>query len=196
MTANPEPLPPRPCRRLKDSTQRAIHPSVTLHEGTGVSHNFISESRRENEIKPHRQGTFKVPEDHDFSAKAVDVVGRYPNPLEGAVVQSSGHCQHGRQGACRDLRPARSGPCRRAPHGQPRPRPVSRRRAGGPSGGASNAVPAAVRLTLWVVSSKGAVLRSRSSAHRAAEIRLSQVQPLCGASKVQFLDHGHDTSNC
>jgi transposase len=58
------------------------------HEGVEVSHNFISVLWRENGIKPHRQGTFKLSRDPDFAAKVVDVVGLYLDPPAGAVVLS------------------------------------------------------------------------------------------------------------
>ena len=58
------------------------------HEGIEVSHNFISVLWRENEIKPHRQGTFKLSRDPEFAAKVVDVVGLYLDPPAGAVVLS------------------------------------------------------------------------------------------------------------
>lgn len=58
------------------------------HEGISVSHNFISVLWRENGIKPHRLGTFKLSRDPDFAAKVVDVVGLYLDPPAGAVVLS------------------------------------------------------------------------------------------------------------
>ncbi len=58
------------------------------HEGIRVSHNFISVLWRENGIQPHRQGTFKLSRDPNFSAKVVDVVGLYLDPPAGAVVLS------------------------------------------------------------------------------------------------------------
>jgi transposase len=58
------------------------------HEGISVSHNFIAELWREHDLKPHRQGTFKVSRDPDFTAKVIDIVGLYLNPPEGAVVLS------------------------------------------------------------------------------------------------------------
>ncbi len=57
-------------------------------EGISVSHNFIHELWRENDLKPHLQGTFKVSKDPDFSAKVVDIVGLYLDPPDGAVVLS------------------------------------------------------------------------------------------------------------
>lgn len=58
------------------------------HEGISVSHNFISELWLENDLRPHRQGTFKISTDPDFAAKVVDVVGLYLDPPAGAVVLS------------------------------------------------------------------------------------------------------------
>lgn len=58
------------------------------HEGISVSHNFISELWLENDLRPHRQGTFKISTDPDFAAKVVDVVGLYLDPQAGAVVLS------------------------------------------------------------------------------------------------------------
>jgi transposase len=45
------------------------------HEGIAVSHNFIAQLWREHGLKPHRQGTFKVSRDPDFSAKVADIIG-------------------------------------------------------------------------------------------------------------------------
>jgi transposase len=58
------------------------------HEGISVSHNFVHELWQENGLKPHRQGTFKVSGDPDFTSKVVDIVGLYLDPPEGAVVLS------------------------------------------------------------------------------------------------------------
>jgi transposase len=58
------------------------------HENIDVSHNFIAALWRDNDLKPHRQGTFKVSRDPDFSAKVVDIVGLYLDPPAGAVVLS------------------------------------------------------------------------------------------------------------
>ena len=58
------------------------------HEGISVSHNFVSQLWRENDLKPHLQGTFKVSKDPEFSAKVCDIVGLYLNPPDGAVVLS------------------------------------------------------------------------------------------------------------
>ena len=43
---------------------------------------------RDNELKPHRSGTFKVSKDPAFAQKVADVVGLYLDPPGGAVVLS------------------------------------------------------------------------------------------------------------
>jgi transposase len=58
------------------------------HEGIDVSHNFIATLWRENGLQPHRQGTFRLSTDPEFSAKVVDIVGLYLDPPEGAIVLS------------------------------------------------------------------------------------------------------------
>lgn len=57
-------------------------------EGIDVSHNFIAQVWREHDLKPHRQGTFKLSADPDFAAKVIDIVGLYLDPPAGAVVLS------------------------------------------------------------------------------------------------------------
>jgi transposase len=58
------------------------------HEGISVSHNFVSVLWRENGLKPHRLGTFKLSKDPDFAVKVADVVGLYLAPPAGAIVLS------------------------------------------------------------------------------------------------------------
>jgi transposase len=58
------------------------------HEDISVSHNFIAVLWRDNDLKPHRQGTFKVSRDPEFTAKVIDIVGLYLSPPTGAVVLS------------------------------------------------------------------------------------------------------------
>lgn len=53
-----------------------------------VSHNFVATLWRENGLRPHASGTFKIPTDPKFEVKVADVVGLYLNPPEGAVVLS------------------------------------------------------------------------------------------------------------
>lgn len=57
-------------------------------EGIYVFHNFIAQIWREHDLKPHRQGTFKLSTDPDFAEKVIDVVGLYLAPPVGAVVLS------------------------------------------------------------------------------------------------------------
>ena len=57
-------------------------------EGISVSHNFVADLWQENNLQPHRIGTFKLSKDVDFEAKVLDVVGLYLNPPQGAVVLS------------------------------------------------------------------------------------------------------------
>src|SRR6478735_4860357 len=57
-------------------------------EGIHVSHNYIAGVWRENDLQPHRQGTFKLSTDPNFEAKVMDVVGLYLDPPEGAIVLS------------------------------------------------------------------------------------------------------------
>lgn len=58
------------------------------HDGVSVSHNFVSTLWRENGLQPHRQGTFKVSRDPNFSTRVAEVVGLYLDPPAGAVVLS------------------------------------------------------------------------------------------------------------
>jgi hypothetical protein len=43
---------------------------------------------RDNDLSPHRQGTFKLSRDRRFADKVFDVVGLYLDPPAGAVVLS------------------------------------------------------------------------------------------------------------
>jgi transposase len=56
--------------------------------GVSVSHHYVAKLWRENGLKPHRQGTFKVSRDPAFAAKVADIVGLYLEPPGGAVVLS------------------------------------------------------------------------------------------------------------
>lgn len=69
-------------------SSREMAKYLKRHEGIRVSHNFISELWLEKDLKPHRQGTFKVSGDPDFAVKVVDIVGLYLDPPAGAVVLS------------------------------------------------------------------------------------------------------------
>jgi transposase len=57
-------------------------------EGVAVSHTYVAKLWRDNGLRPHRQGTFKVSRDPQFAAKVADIVGLYLDPPGGAVVLS------------------------------------------------------------------------------------------------------------
>jgi transposase len=61
---------------------------VRRTENTHVSHHYVAKLWRENGLKPHRQGTFKVSRDPAFAEKVADIVGLYLDPPGGAVVLS------------------------------------------------------------------------------------------------------------
>ena len=49
-------------------------------EGVYVSHHYVAKLWRENGVKPHRAGTFKVSKDPAFAEKVADIVGLYLDP--------------------------------------------------------------------------------------------------------------------
>jgi transposase len=57
-------------------------------EGVYVSHHYVATLWRENGLRPHRQGTFKLSRDPEFAAKIANIVGLYLHPPGGAVVLS------------------------------------------------------------------------------------------------------------
>lgn len=57
-------------------------------EGVYVSHHYLTRLWRENGLKPHRTGMFKVSKDPAFAEKVTDIVGLYLCPPGGAVVLS------------------------------------------------------------------------------------------------------------
>lgn len=56
--------------------------------GVTVSWHYIARIWREENLKPHRLGTFKISKDPAFAEKVADVVGLYLDPPGGAVVLS------------------------------------------------------------------------------------------------------------
>jgi transposase len=56
--------------------------------GVSVSWHYVAKLWRDNGLRPHRQGTFKLSKDPAFAAKVADVVGLYLDPPGGAVVLS------------------------------------------------------------------------------------------------------------
>jgi transposase len=69
-------------------TSRNMASYLKRCEGIVVSHNFIAQLWREHDLKPSRQGTFKLSRDPQFESKVFDVVGLYLDPPEGAIVLS------------------------------------------------------------------------------------------------------------
>jgi len=57
-------------------------------ENITVSWHYIARIWREEQLKPHRNGTFKISKDPAFAEKVADVVGLYLAPPGGAVVLS------------------------------------------------------------------------------------------------------------
>jgi transposase len=57
-------------------------------EGISVSWHYVARLWRENGLRPHRQGTFKLSKDPRFAEKVADVVGLYLDPPAGAMVLS------------------------------------------------------------------------------------------------------------
>jgi transposase len=57
-------------------------------EGVSVSWHYVTKLWRDNDLRPHRQGTFKLSKDPRFADKVADIVGLYLQPPGGAVVLS------------------------------------------------------------------------------------------------------------
>jgi transposase len=57
-------------------------------EGVWVSWHYVAKLWREADLRPHRQGTFKLSKDSRFAEKVADVVGLYLDPSAAAVVLS------------------------------------------------------------------------------------------------------------
>jgi transposase len=55
-------------------------------EGISVSWHYVAKVWRDNHMRPHRSGTFKLSRDPAFADKVADVVGLYLDPPGGAVV--------------------------------------------------------------------------------------------------------------
>ena len=65
---------------LSHWSSREMAAFIKRTEGVYVSHHFVAKLWRENGLKPHRAGTFKVSKDPAFAAKVADVVGLYLDP--------------------------------------------------------------------------------------------------------------------
>jgi transposase len=73
---------------LSHWSSREMAAYVSRTEGVSVSWHYVAKLWRDNNLKPHRQGTFKLSRDPLFADKVFDVVGLYLDPPAGAVVLS------------------------------------------------------------------------------------------------------------
>jgi transposase len=73
---------------LSHWSSREMAAFITRAEGVSVSHHYVAKLWRDNGIRPHRQGTFKLSKDPEFAEKVAEIVGLYLDPPGGAVVLS------------------------------------------------------------------------------------------------------------
>jgi transposase len=73
---------------LSHWSAREMATYIRRSEQVSVSWHYVAKLWRENDLKPHRQGTFKLSKDPRFAEKVADVVGLYLDPPAGAVVLS------------------------------------------------------------------------------------------------------------
>lgn len=73
---------------LSHWSSRELAAFIGRTEGIYVSHHYVAKLWRENGLRPHRQGTFKISKDPEFAAKVANIVGLYLQPPGGAVVLS------------------------------------------------------------------------------------------------------------
>jgi transposase len=73
---------------LSHWSSREMAKYVTRTTGISISWHYVAKLWRDNGLKPHRQGTFKVSKDPAFAEKVADIVGLYLDPPNGAVVLS------------------------------------------------------------------------------------------------------------
>ncbi|MFI1358130.1 IS630 family transposase [Streptomyces sp. NPDC020898] len=73
---------------LSHWSTRTLADHLKRREGISVSWHYVARVWREENLKPHRNGTFKISKDPAFADKVADVVGLYLAPPGGAVVLS------------------------------------------------------------------------------------------------------------
>lgn len=73
---------------LSHWSTRTLAGHLKRREGISVSWHYIARVWREENLKPHRSGTFKISKDPAFAEKVADVVGLYLAPPGGAVMLS------------------------------------------------------------------------------------------------------------
>jgi transposase len=79
---------PPPETGLSHWSSREMAAYVARTEGVSVSWHYVAKLWRDNHLRPHRQGTFKLSRDPNFAEKVLDIVGLYLDPPAGAVVLS------------------------------------------------------------------------------------------------------------
>lgn len=79
---------PPPATGLSHWSSREMAAFIARTEGVSVSYHYVAKLWRDNGIRPHRHGTFKVSKDPEFAEKVADIVGLYLCPPGGAVVLS------------------------------------------------------------------------------------------------------------
>ncbi|MFF0088314.1 IS630 family transposase [Streptomyces canus] len=81
-------MTPPACTGLSHWSTRELAQYLKRTENVTVSWHYIARIWREEQLKPHRNGTFKISKDPAFAEKVADVVGLYLAPPGGAVVLS------------------------------------------------------------------------------------------------------------
>ena len=65
---------------LSHWSSRELARYVSGTEGVSVSHFYVAKLWRDNGLRPHRHGTFKISRDPEFAEKVADIVGLYLDP--------------------------------------------------------------------------------------------------------------------
>lgn len=81
-------MTPPPESGLSHWSTRTLAAYLKRTEGIKVSFHYVARIWREENLKPHRSGTFKLSKDPAFAEKVADIVGLYLDPPGGAVVLS------------------------------------------------------------------------------------------------------------
>jgi transposase len=81
-------MTPPPESGLSHWSTRTLADHLKRREGIKVSFHYVARIWREENLQPHRSGTFKLSKDPAFAEKVADIVGLYLDPPGGAVVLS------------------------------------------------------------------------------------------------------------
>jgi hypothetical protein len=68
---------------LSHWSSRQLAAYLKRSEGVWVSWQYVAKLWRDKDLRPHRQGTFKLSNDSRFAEKVADVVGLYLQPPGG-----------------------------------------------------------------------------------------------------------------